>query len=154
MCLHNPPPDSFHEWDCNYSAWVKHKNNESFKNPSCFTCYWWNVHINLEACHHNFSRQTCGSSNTGSRRVTPESVRLLMLRSSSLRCDGLDFIADDNAEHPLAVILQSDRLKIIKANNHELHFYLIHSMWHFLRIRLSSNSIMLLSCGLCVTLLD
>lgn len=76
--------------------------------------------MNLEACYHNFSRQTCGSSNTGNRRVTPESVRLLMLRSSSLRCDGLDFKADDNAEHPLAVILQSDRLQIVKANKHEL----------------------------------
>lgn len=43
-----------------------------------------------------------------------------MLRSNSLMCDGFDFKAGDNAEHPLAVILQSDRLKIKEANNHEL----------------------------------
>lgn len=43
-----------------------------------------------------------------------------MLRSSSLRCDGFEFKADDNAEHPLSVSLQSDRLQVVKTNKHEL----------------------------------
>ncbi len=59
----------------------------------------------------SFSSLHCVFISRSLRFITPESPRLLFIRSSSLRCDGFDFRAEVRIRLCFSVILQTHRLK-------------------------------------------
>ncbi len=64
----------------------------------------------------SFSSLHCVFISRSLRFITPESPRLLLLRFSSLRCDGFDFRAEVRIRLCFSVILHSYRLKTEREN--------------------------------------
>ncbi len=64
----------------------------------------------------SFSSLHCVFISRSLRFITPESPRLLLLRSSSLRCDGFDFRAEVRIRLCFSVILHPHRLKTEREN--------------------------------------
>ena len=60
------------------------------------------------------SRTQCGLFSSAESRFTPESCRLLLLRSSSLRWEGLESRAEAREVQPSSVIRQPDSLQTHK----------------------------------------
>ncbi len=64
----------------------------------------------------SFSSLHCVFISRSLRFITPESPRLLLLRFSSLRCDGFDFRAEVRIRLCFSVILHKHRLKTEREN--------------------------------------
>ncbi len=64
----------------------------------------------------SFSSLHCVFISRSLRFITPESPRLLLLRFSSLRCDGFDFRAEVRIRLCFSVILHPHRLKTEREN--------------------------------------